>query len=222
MLFGKTMESLRKRIYLELVTNLTRAKKLIAKPTTLHWDIISENLVSVRKQKQVRIACKAGLHGYRLFYIPHSNARPIQRYGGQLERVRYVRLSTRPPPPLKDECQGPRQHECSSLAPQEFVVLRAKMYSILLPNGKQKFTAKGVSRRYILKHLHHKDYLRTLKETESTIATFSTLRSQKQQIKTIKLIKKCLSAFDDKRYILNNGMTTLAYGHYKIAQIKST
>ena len=34
MLFGKTMESLRKRMDLELVTNPTRAKKLIARPTT--------------------------------------------------------------------------------------------------------------------------------------------------------------------------------------------
>ena len=51
MLFGKTMESLRKRMNLELVTNPTHAKKFIAKPTTLHWDIISDNLVSVRKQK---------------------------------------------------------------------------------------------------------------------------------------------------------------------------
>ena len=51
MLFGKTMKRLRKRMDLELVINPTRAKKLIAKPTTLHWDIISKNRVSVRKQK---------------------------------------------------------------------------------------------------------------------------------------------------------------------------
>ena len=43
------MESLRKRMNLELVTNPTRAKKLIARPTTLHWDIITENLVSSKK-----------------------------------------------------------------------------------------------------------------------------------------------------------------------------
>ena len=116
---------------------------------------------------------------------------------------------------------GKMKDECSSFAPQELVGLRAKMYSILIPNAKPKFTAKGISRRYILKHLHHKDYLRTLKETESTVATFSTLRSQKKQIKTIELTKKCLSAFDDKRYILNDGITTRAYGHYNIAQIKS-
>ena len=86
---------------------------------------------------------------------------------------------------------GKMKDECSSLAPQEFVGLRAKMYSVLLANGKPKFTANGVSRRYILNHLHHKDYLRTLKETDTTIATFSTLRSEKQQIKTIDLTKKC-------------------------------
>ena len=117
---------------------------------------------------------------------------------------------------------GKVKDECSSLAPQDFVGLPAKMYSSLLPNDTPKFTAKGVSRRYIHKHLHHKEYLRTLKQTESTIATFSTLRSQKQQIKTIKLTQKCLSAFDDKRYILNDGITTLAYAHYKIAKIRST
>ena len=102
-------------------------------------------------------------------------------------------------PPLKDQYKvlGKMKVECSRLAPQEFVGLLAKIYSILLPNGKPKFTAKGVSRRYILKHLHHKDYLLTLKETESTIATFSTLRLEKQQIKTIEFTKKCLSAFDD-------------------------
>ena len=39
------------RIDLELVTNPTRAKKLIAKSTTQHWDIITGNLVVIKKQK---------------------------------------------------------------------------------------------------------------------------------------------------------------------------
>ena len=78
------------------------------------------------------------------------------------------------------------------------------MYSILLPNGKPKFTVKGASRRYTLKHIDHKDYHRTLKGAESTIATFSTIRSLKQQINTLEVTKKCLNASDDKRYILND------------------
>ena len=51
MLIGKTMKSLRKRMDLELVTYPTRAKKLIARSNTLHWDIITENLLSIKKQK---------------------------------------------------------------------------------------------------------------------------------------------------------------------------
>ena len=47
---------------------------------------------------QVRITCQIGLHRYRLFYISHTNALPIQRYGGQLRRVRHVRLYSRTSP----------------------------------------------------------------------------------------------------------------------------
>ena len=47
----KDKESLRKRMNLELVTNPTSAKKLIAKSTTRHRDIVSENLVSIMEQK---------------------------------------------------------------------------------------------------------------------------------------------------------------------------
>ena len=148
----------------------------------------------------------------------------MHRHGGQLGGVQYVRLSSRSPLLSKDNVKvlGKMKDECSSLTPQEFVGLRAKMYSIFLPYGKQKFRAKGVSHRYILKHLHHKHYIRTLKGTESTIATFSSVRSLKQQLSTLEVTKKCLSAFDYKRYILNDGIMTLAYEHYKITQMKST
>ena len=39
------------RVDLELVTNPIQAKKLIAKPTTQHGDIITDNLVAIKKQK---------------------------------------------------------------------------------------------------------------------------------------------------------------------------
>ena len=51
MVFGNTMECLLGRIDLELVTNPIRGEKLIAKPTTQHWNIITDNLVAIRKQK---------------------------------------------------------------------------------------------------------------------------------------------------------------------------
>ena len=44
------------------------------------------------------------------------------------------------------------------------------------------------------------------------------IRSEKHQIYTMNLNKVSLSAYDDKRFITNNGIESFAYGHYKINQ----
>ena len=111
--------------------------------------------------------------------------------------------------------------ECSGQAPPEFVGLRSKMYSIRVTNKKAKFTADGVSRKYILKHLQHDDYLQTLQTTRTTMASFTTLWSMKQKLKTIDVTKHCLSAVDDKRYINPDDVATLAYGHYRMKQLQA-
>ena len=33
--------------------------------------------------------------------------------------------------------------------------------------------------------------------------------------------KKCLSAYDDKRYILPDGVHTIAHGHFRIADLNA-
>ena len=40
--------------------------------------------------------------------------------------------------------------------------------------------------------------------------------STKHNISLVSQNKISLSCYDDKRYILDDGITTLAYGHYKI------
>ena len=45
--------------------------------------------------------------------------------------------------------------------------------------------------------------------------TMMQIRSFGHQLYTVKLNKTSLSPYDDKRYILDNGCDTLAYGHYK-------
>jgi len=49
--FGKTMENLRKRTNIELVTNETRLQKIAAEPTFVSHKIFDENLVGVKKRK---------------------------------------------------------------------------------------------------------------------------------------------------------------------------
>ena len=51
------------------------------------------------------------------------------------------------------------------------------------------------------KRLHHK---------------MKTIRSHKHQLGSYEINKVSLSCFDDKHYIHNNGISSYAYGHYKI------
>ena len=43
--------------------------------------------------------------------------------------------------------------------------------------------------------------------------------SQKHQLQTIKTNKVSLSSFDDKRYVLEDGISTLPLGHYMIRDV---
>ena len=46
--------------------------------------------------------------------------------------------------------------------------------------------------------------------------TMKTIRSQNHQLGSYEINKVSLGCFDDKRYILDNGINSHAYGHYKI------
>ena len=46
------------------------------------------------------------------------------------------------------------------------------------------------------------------------------IKTLNHEIKTIEINKKSLSCFDDKRYILDDGVSTLAYGNKKILVMK--
>lgn len=50
--FGKTMENIRKRVDLRLVTDEQKLSKFAAKPTYVNRNIFNENLVAVHKIKE--------------------------------------------------------------------------------------------------------------------------------------------------------------------------
>jgi hypothetical protein len=83
-------------------------------------------------------------------------------------------------------------------------------------------TAKGVKRGYVTKHVQHSMFFHTLQNKIFTSATFKTIRALNHTLNTIETTKSCLSAYDDKRYILDDGVSTLAYGHYNIPIHAST
>ena len=111
---------------------------------------------------------------------------------------------------------GKMKDETESVPPEEFVGLRSKMYSLLC-GGTEKKTAKGISKTVIKKHLRHDLYRSCLGESRYMISRMTQIRSEYHQVYTIDVNKVSLSPYDDKRYVLEDGVHTLAYGHYEIS-----
>ena len=100
-----------------------------------------------------------------------------------------------------------------------FVGLRPKMYSLLTVDNISKITAKGVPKRYAKKHLRHDLYVKTLTDKTLTHATCHQFRSKQHIIHTVELTKVALSAFDNKRFVLQDGITSVPYGHFGIGTV---
>ena len=120
---------------------------------------------------------------------------------------------------------GMMKDECCGRPAVEFVGLRSKMYSLLLckddVNEKVKMTANGIKRSYVSKCLRHAMYVETLHNRKSTYASFRNFRSQCHKLETVNCNKVCLSAYDDKRHVLDDGVSTLEYGHYRLRNSNS-
>ncbi|XP_068690071.1 uncharacterized protein [Montipora foliosa] len=115
---------------------------------------------------------------------------------------------------------GKFKDEAAGVPITEFVGLRSKMYSYMKDNDKGGKTAKGINKNVIKKNITHENYKNVLFNNEQMYHTMKTIRSNKHQLGSYELNKVSLSCFDDKRYIHNNGVTSFAYGHYKINTLK--
>jgi hypothetical protein len=113
-----------------------------------------------------------------------------------------------------DKVVGKFKDETNGVPISEYVGLRSKMYAFVA-GGKQSMKAKGVSKTAI-KTSNFDEYKSCLFDHDIKMKTFRTIRSQNQELYTLELNKVGLSPFDDKRYILEDGINTLAYGHKDI------
>ena len=77
-------------------------------------------------------------------------------------------------------------------------------------------TAKGIKKNVIKNDIKHENYKQTLFNEEQMHHEMKTIRSQRHQLGSYEINKVSLSCFDDKRYILENGIKSYAYGHYLI------
>ena len=73
-----------------------------------------------------------------------------------------------------------------------------------------------VLKKMLLKKIKHQDYLDRLQNNQIMKHKMNTIRSDHHQISSYQINKTSLSCYEDKRYILDDGISSLAYGHYSI------
>ena len=106
----------------------------------------------------------------------------------------------------------------------EFVGLRAKCYSILLETKKEKKTGKGIKKSCLKKNVVHNDYKRCIfgsVKDQRQLVSFNNLRSIDHNIGLYRYTKVGLSCANDKSFLLGDGVSSYAYGHYKIKSMKN-
>ena len=111
---------------------------------------------------------------------------------------------------------GKMKDECAEAPISEVVCLRSKMYSILLENEENIKKAKGTTKVVTKKEILHQNYKDALFNKESFKHGMDVLQSKDHQIYGVHLNKTTLSPFDSKRWIKDDGIHTLAYGHKDI------
>ena len=113
--------------------------------------------------------------------------------------------------------------ECAGALIAEWIGLRAKCYSIR-QIGKvrdniwtkvgefvDKKTLKGIQEAVKNAMLAHEDHKACLTTGERIMAEICAFRSQNHVVTTVNQVKVALSFFDDKRYLLDDEITSVPY-----------
>ena len=104
---------------------------------------------------------------------------------------------------MKDESEGK--------IIDEFVGLKSKMYSMKNIDGKESNTAKGVNIA-----TEFNEFKDTLFNKKIIRHKMRRIQGKKHKMGTYEINKISLSVFDDKRFVLNDSIHTLAHFHKDI------
>ena len=103
---------------------------------------------------------------------------------------------------------GKMKDEYGGTIIDQFIGLKSKMYSIKKINGSESSTTKGVN---IATELNEFNYV--LFNKKVIRHKMKRIQAKKHKIGTYEINKMSLSCFDDKRYVLDDVVNTLAYFH---------
>ena len=252
--FGKTMENIRNRTVIKLVTDKIKAENLVAKPNFKHCNIFNEDLIAIHMKKTILTFDKPVYLGMcildlskTLMYDFHYNY--IKKKYGDKAKLLFTdtdslmyeiktedfykdisgdvkdKFDTSDYPPyhpsgIPTGCNkkvlGMFKDEAGGKIIDEFVGLRAKLYSYKMFEGKESKKCKGVKKSVVKESIRHEDYKNCLFTGKQQLRKMNVIRSHKHDIYTEEVNKIALSPDYDKRHILEGQTDTLALGNYRI------
>ena len=96
-----------------------------------------------------------------------------------------------------------------------FQLKRSFAWNLKNDDGLVVKKAKGIQKKIVKSFISHDDYKRQIFEPRFEKVENKRIQSIGHHLFTISQNKSGLSSFDDKRFLLPNGIDTLAHGHYK-------
>ena len=111
---------------------------------------------------------------------------------------------------------GMMKDECNGKIMEGFVGLRAKLYATKMNNGEESKKCKGINKAVTKNDIAFKDYKDVLFNQTVQMRKMNVIRSYGHEVYTETVYKTALSGDDDKRFVLENRIQTMAYGHYNI------
>ena len=251
--FGKTMENVRNRVNVKLVTNEKALNKLVKKPNYKRVSEFDENLVAVHMEKttvkldkpiylgmSILDLSKTLMYEFHYDYVKPKWGDKAELLFTDTDSLCYEIQTNDVYADIKNDADkwydtsnydkdhpselysgknkkviGFYKDECGGKFITEFVGLRAKSYSYEMSDGKVEKKCKGVKKYVVKKYITHEDYKECLISGIPQLRTMNTIRSRKHDVGSEKINKTALSADDDKRIVSEDGICTMAYGHWR-------
>ena len=228
--FGKTMENIRKRVDVRLVTDVKKLLKLTSKPTYVSSKIFNENLVAVHKIKETLTLNRPAYVGTcildlskTLMYDFHYNYIK-SKYGDKAKLLFTDTDSLTYEIEAKDVYQdfwndkhkfdnsdypesSPYYDKANKKVIGKFKDEAAGVPICEFVGLRSKMysyigkTAKGIKKNVIKNNIMHDDYKETLFNNKQMYHKMKTIRSDNHELGSYDFNKVSLSCFDDKRYI---------------------
>ena len=89
--------------------------------------------------------------------------------------------------------------------------MKSKIYSLVAVDNEEIIRAKGVNKK-----LRHSKFVYALTDKKVVRHNVKRIQSKRHRLGSYDVFKVSLSCFDDKRYVLDNGVDSLAYFHKDI------